>query len=148
MENASKALIIAGAILLAILLISLGIIVFSGARTTIIDNSDMSQQEITTFNNKFTPYEGERVRGSQVNALAQAVLSNNQSAKNNGETETKGITMNGKVNINSDGTSTSFTRLPAGTFYSVKFTYKNSLVNEIVVGDVGTGSGSSATPGQ
>lgn len=147
MENASKALIIAGAILLSILLISLGIFIFSQAQDT-LESVHMDGQEIQAFNNKFTPYEGERVRGSQVNALAQAVLSNNQSAKNNGETETKGITMNGKVNINSDGTSTSFTRLPAGTFYSVKFTYKNSLVNEIVVGDVGTGSGSSATPGQ
>lgn len=147
MENASKALIIAGAILLSILLISLGIFIFSQAQDT-LESVHMDEQEIQAFNNKFTPYEGERVRGSQVNALAQAVLSNNQSAKNNGETETKGITMNGKVNINSDGTSTSFTRLPAGTFYSVKFTYKNSLVNEIVVGDVGTGSGSSATPGQ
>ena len=34
MENASKALIIAGAILLAILIISLGILIFSQAHTS------------------------------------------------------------------------------------------------------------------
>ena len=49
MENASKALIIAGAILLAILLISLGIMIFNQAQDT-VNNSGMSQAEITAFN--------------------------------------------------------------------------------------------------
>ena len=57
MENASKALIIAGAILLAILLISLGIMIFNQAQDT-VNNSGMSQAEITAFNNKFLKYEG------------------------------------------------------------------------------------------
>ena len=52
MENASKALIIAGAILLSILLISLGIMIFNQAQTTVQD-SGMSQAEISTFNSKF-----------------------------------------------------------------------------------------------
>ena len=52
MENASKALIIAGAILLAILLISLGIIIFSQAQDT-INNSGMSQAELQTYNSQF-----------------------------------------------------------------------------------------------
>ena len=132
MENASKALIIAGAILLSILLISLGIIIFSQAQDT-INSVNMNEQEIMAFNNKFTPYEGESIRGSQVNALAQAVLSNNQSAADNGETATKGIKMSGKITINADGSTTSFTKVSAGTLYKVTFTYKNSLVNEIVV---------------
>lgn len=149
MENASKALIIAGAILLSILLISLGILIFSQAQDT-LDSVSMDEQEILAFNNKFTPYEGDRVRGSQVNALAQAVLSNNQSAKNNGEETTKGIKMSGKgVDIESNGTTTTFTRLPAGSFYKVTFKYQNSLVNEIKVEDAATGtnsgSGSSTT---
>ena len=38
MENASKALIIAGAILLAILLISLGIYIFSQAQSVVNDS--------------------------------------------------------------------------------------------------------------
>lgn len=52
MENASKALLIAGAILLAILLISLGIMIFSQGQDT-VNNSGMSQAAITAFNNKF-----------------------------------------------------------------------------------------------
>ena len=90
MENASKALIIAGAILLSILIITLGILIFQQAQDT-INSVDMSDAEKTAFNNKFLPYEGENVRGSQVNALAQAVLTNNQSAKDNGESATKGV---------------------------------------------------------
>ena len=120
MENASKALIIAGAILLAILIISLGILIFSQAQDTI-------------FNNKFTPYEGTNIRGSQVNALAQAVLTNNQTAKENGESATKGIAVSGALTIAADGTTTTFTRVPSGTMYTVKFTYQDSLVHSITV---------------
>ena len=57
MENASKALIIAGAILLAILLISLGIYIFSQAQN-VVNDSGFSKAEIQTFNNQFLKYEG------------------------------------------------------------------------------------------
>ena len=73
MENASKALIIAGAILLAILLISLGIMIFNQAQDT-VDNSGMSQAEITAFNNKFLKYEGEQ-KASVVKSLINEVIS-------------------------------------------------------------------------
>lgn len=135
MENASKALIIAGAILLAILIISLGILIFNQAQDT-VGSVNMDEQEIMAFNNKFTQYEGDSVRGSQVNALAQAVLANNQSAKNNGDTATKGIIMNildEKPSIQANGESNSFKRVPTGTYYKVDFKYQNSLVHEITV---------------
>ena len=133
MENASKALIIAGAILLAILIISLGILIFNQAQDT-VGSVNMDEQEIMAFNNKFTQYEGESVRGSQVNALAQAVLANNQSAKNNGDSDTKGIKMVILGNeLKADGSSQTFTRVPTGTYYNVEFKYQNSLVNEITV---------------
>ena len=134
MENASKALIIAGAILLAILIISLGIFIFSQSQDT-INSINMDEQEIMAFNNKFTPYEGDNIRGSQVNALAQAVLSNNQSAANNGETATKGIemTLPGGDLIAANGSTTTFKRVAAGTYYKVEFEYNKGLVNEINV---------------
>ena len=56
MENASKALIIAGAILLSILLISLGIMIFNQAQDA-TKNSGMSQAQVSTFNNKFSKIE-------------------------------------------------------------------------------------------
>lgn len=139
MENASKALIIAGAILLSILIISLGIFIFSQAQDT-LNSINMSEQEIRAFNNKFTPYQGDSVRGSQVNALVQAVIANNQSAKENGETLTKGIeiTMPDGSRINSDGSTLTFKRLKSGTFYKVTFTYEKSLVHMITVAVVTT----------
>ena len=76
MENASKALIIAGAILLAILIISLGILIYNQASGVVNDNA-MSEVEINNFNQKFTQYEGGSVRGTTVRAIYQAVLSNN-----------------------------------------------------------------------
>lgn len=78
MENASKALIIAGAILLAILIISLGILIYNQA-SGVVNNNAMSEVEAQNFNQKFTQYEGNSVRGTTVRALYQAVLSNNNS---------------------------------------------------------------------
>ena len=49
MENASKALIIAGAILLAILIISLGILIYKQA-SGVVNNNAMSEVDISTYN--------------------------------------------------------------------------------------------------
>ena len=76
MENASKALIIAGAILLSILLISLGILVYNQAKGTVSD-ADMSAEEVQTFNSKFSSYLGTNISGTKVNALVDAVVANN-----------------------------------------------------------------------
>ena len=82
MENASKALIIAGAILLSILIISLGIMIFNQAKGA-MDGSQMDQLEMQNFNAKFTQYEGKSVRGSTVNSMLQAVVANNMSQDDN-----------------------------------------------------------------
>lgn len=75
MENASKALIIAGAILLSILLISLGIMIFNTAQDT-TKNSGMTQAQVAAFNNKFSKYEG-KIKGSEVRSLIQEVVASN-----------------------------------------------------------------------
>ena len=60
MENASKALLMAGAILLAILIIAIGMFIYNSAQST-INNSmqSMSTQEVQAFNNEFNNIEGE-----------------------------------------------------------------------------------------
>ena len=75
MENASKALIIAGAILLSILLISLGIMIFNQAQDS-IGNGGMSKAQVSTFNSNFTKYEGTKT-GSDVKSLIQEVNASN-----------------------------------------------------------------------
>ena len=76
MENASKALLIAGAILLCILIIAIGMFIYNSAQSTITDSmTSLSTQEIDAFNNQFTSYEGAQT-GSQVKALMGRLIGN------------------------------------------------------------------------
>ncbi len=84
MENASKALIIAGAILLSILIISLGIFIFQQAKEA-TNTDQLSELEVTSFNNKFDKYAGTKVRGAQVKALINAVNTNNNATDDEGK---------------------------------------------------------------
>lgn len=83
MENASKALLIAGAILLAILLISLGLLAFRGASDT-VTNNNMDAAEIEAFNMKWEKFIGTNVSASNVNALISSAIAHNQSELSNG----------------------------------------------------------------
>ena len=82
MENASKALLIAGAILIVILLIGVGMMVYQGATGT-IDGAiaSMNQQEKQIFNQQFSDYEGTNKKGTQIRALIQAAMNNNAENK-------------------------------------------------------------------
>lgn len=76
MENASKALLIAGAILLSILIIAIGMSIYNSASSTINDSvGAMSTQEKDAFNNQFTSYEGAQT-GSKVKALIGVLIAN------------------------------------------------------------------------
>ncbi len=86
MENASKALIIAGAILLSIVLITLGVVIIGRGQET-VDQANIDDQVISTWNQKFTQYEGKSISGSSVNTLLNTIISSNGTAINNGERE-------------------------------------------------------------
>ena len=117
MENASKALIIAGAILLAILLISLGIMIFNQAQDT-VSNSGMSEAELTAFNNKFLKYEGE-MKGTMVKAMIQEANATNSENRD-------GIT----VSVNGNNTSAIPTSsIDNAKTYTVKLDYSNGRVS-------------------
>lgn len=95
MENASKALIMAGAILIAILLISAGLIILNstgGVRDQSQKASDLLEVEI--FNSNFTKYCGERILGSKVKELQNFTNSYKAANGGNGPTIiTNGITI-------------------------------------------------------
>lgn len=76
MENASKALIIAGAILLSILIIGIGVYIYQGAAGT-IQKANLNSQEINQYNSEFLAYEGENVSGTQAMALCDLVKQHN-----------------------------------------------------------------------
>ena len=61
MENASKALIMAGGVLIGVLVISLAVYLFvSFGQTSAEINDENSQKQLTQFNSKFTSYEGKK----------------------------------------------------------------------------------------
>ena len=76
MENASKALLIAGAILLAILIIAIGLFIYNSAQSTVNDSmTTMTTQEIEAFNNQFNSY-AQTQTGSNVKALLGRLIAN------------------------------------------------------------------------
>ena len=94
MENASKALIIAGAILISILLIGLGVYVYTMAAGT-AHQVDLSSQAAQAQNNQFSAYFGDRVSSSQVKNLMNAIRQNNISGQTAEEEKTITVFYNG-----------------------------------------------------
>ena len=83
MENASKALIVAGAILIAILLITIGIILINSSRSVVDSGTTaMSSQAIQAFNAQFTQYEGKNKSRQTVSALLNTIITSNASHSN------------------------------------------------------------------
>ena len=95
MENASKALIIAAAILIAIVLITLGVFVLGSGGELVKKSSDMTEVEVNAFNQKFEAYCGDHVRGSTVKTLVNTINNNNRVA----EDASKHVTITGADNI-------------------------------------------------
>ena len=133
MENASKALIIAGAILLAILIISLGIMIYNQA-SGVVNNNSMTEVQVTSFNGKFDQYLGDKIRGVNVNALVSAVNTNNMST----DDSTEQITLKGDSAI-TDGATASAGNYKkgakSGSTYKVEATdyTEGGLISEITI---------------
>ena len=123
MENASKALIIAGAILLSILIISLGVVVFQQAQN-IANSNGMSDVEKTAFNSKFTQYERDEIKGTEVRALVQAARTSNADPNN----EEKQV----KINNKAPGDD----KFATGTTYKVVCGYSNQGNNKGLVDNI------------
>lgn len=132
MENASKALIIAGAILLSILLISLGIMIFNQAQDA-TKNSGMSQAQVSTFNNKFSKYEGKKIKGSEVRGLIQEIIASNGDENNQNATPARTISVAGAI---TDTNNT--TKIKASKSYEISLTKYNNegYVTEITITEV------------
>ena len=81
MENASKALIIAGAILVSILIIGLGMTLYNNASGT-LERANIDQTAVRQYNAGFTEFDGiTNVKGSNVRALIKDVIAHNRKYK-------------------------------------------------------------------
>jgi competence protein ComGC len=92
MENASKALLIAGAVLIVIIIISIGILIVNAATdTTDLAQTNAAITSVQTFNNQFLPYEG-KIKGSSVKTLEQMVTVSNANSEHTISVSYTGLT--------------------------------------------------------
>ncbi len=133
MENASKALIIAGAILLSILIIGLGMMVFNNAKNA-LTSANLDQEQIDAFNSKFESYIGTNKRGTDIRTLCDTVKSSNAADEENAI----------KITYGSDTNKTSQAdildirnKLKNGSRYDVtaKFNKNTKLIESIEIKD-------------
>ena len=74
MDNASKALMMAGAILIAVALVGLGVYLFQSASSTIYDaTGSIDVQKVATENSQFERFAGTNVKGPEVKELIRKV---------------------------------------------------------------------------
>lgn len=77
MENASKALLIAGAILICIVLISVGMMIVSSATDVVDSSTDTTKsQAVQAFNSTFNNYQGNQ-KGSAIKTLLETISTSN-----------------------------------------------------------------------
>ena len=92
MENASKALIIAGAILISIMIIGLGAAIFSKAKSNV--NSQNLNSEV---NEKFSSYIGDRMTASEVKSLMSVIRTNNITGASSDDVKTVYVFFDNKL---------------------------------------------------
>ena len=80
MENASKALIIAGAILLSILIIGLGMFIYSQASNA-MKGTGLESQQATAYNGQFLQYANGKITGTQARQLCNDIIAHNNTAR-------------------------------------------------------------------
>ena len=140
MENASKALIIAGAILISILIIAIGMYIYTNSQASIQNaTSQMSTQEKSAFNQTWYTYEGNQL-GSNCRTLIAQLISSNSTNVNEG-TKLISLTVDGETvtpeinNIQSEAMTELRNTIDLRHTYTVTTNQNETtgLVDEIVI---------------
>lgn len=127
MENASKALIIAAAILIAIVLITVGVYII-GVGQDQIKNSGMSDIDKTAFNQKFLGYEGAQ-KGSVVRTIVNEVMAINNSSEASDESR---VEITGVVKLEAEADKQpDYGTLKNTQTYNISFVYSNGRIKTI-----------------
>mgnify|MGYP000071442335 CR=1 FL=1 len=137
MENASKALIIAGAILLAILIVGLGVYIYRQA-AGVIDTETMDQLVVSQFNAQFEPYLGNNVSGSNVKQLIKIIKASNRAKED--------LPVTFKVDTQPDNDNST---IKSGNTYKVEYSENQAgYIEKITITKNGDDSGSGGTSGR
>lgn len=136
MENASKALLFAAGILIAIILISVAVYIVSMSQSATKDvGSTMSEMQLMQFNQKFTTYDGRRT-GSQLKQLVATVNSSNVNNADTDLTVTFEDQTTNKVIPNADKDDGTIDCTAGGSkYYYIKCNLENGAVKTITVSD-------------
>ena len=126
MDNASKAIIMAGAVLIAIGLVGLGVYLYrSGSGVAISTGDELSMREIQQMNAKFTQYDGVCL-GVEVKSLIKNVRSHNATYSDYQVT----LKNNGTIITNYDN---AIRDVVNNRNYTVDLTYDNDFGNVTIV---------------
>ena len=137
MENASKALIIAGAILIAIVLIAVGVLVVNNMNEPVEQGVEgMTDQAKQIFNRKFESYQGTQ-NANNVRALLSAIRASNES-----DTQIHKV----QVTYKSDESTSDITNstdedkiteaqedITTDATYTVKFEYDSGVITSVTI---------------
>lgn len=157
MENASKALIIAGAILISLIIIGLGVLVVNRMSST-VKKANLNSEEAQAQNSKFDSYFGNNVSATEVKALLKTIAANNVTSETSDEL--KKIYIHYQANGGSTASATTTTDLSkavkSGYTYSInvlndtasdaesddgKGYYKSGYIKTIIIEEHAKGSG-------
>ena len=129
MENASKALIIAGAILISILIVGLGVIIYNNV-SNIATTGTLDSEQITAHNSPFEGYFGDYVSGSNVRALLTQVQANNSAAQRNDEKIGNYIYV-----VDDSNTAVTSSSIRTGQMYKVHLPDNENYTDDDAAGD-------------
>lgn len=128
MENASKALIIAGAILLSILIIGLGMFIYQQASGA-ISGANLDPEKIQAYNSPFEQYANTQ-SGTKVKALLNKVRSHNNASLDDAssqidivEGDASGVTTAPESAIDVKKVNDALAKIKTGKMYTVTFGY-------------------------
>lgn len=128
MENATKALLIAAAVIVAILLIALGMGVFTTASEQVEGAGDMTEYQIQQHNGKFDKYLGDSQTGANVNAMLTAVFNHNLSQ------EQKVTVVNDTKSVLTGTETSPADKVSTGNKYAVTAEYsKAGMITKITI---------------
>lgn len=145
MENASKALIIAGSILVSIVIITLGVMIVSNVTSTIQNNSNLTEQEVLTYNQKFLSYEGTK-SGTQARALCDLVRQHNNMQDDKTRqivvqtADATGVTQASEEGFEPSAVDTIKKGLYQGKTYTITFGYDSNSGLIVAIGITAKGS--------
>lgn len=102
MENASKALLIAGSILIGLIIMTMLILMFNRLANVKQEQEEIRKMEqLTAFNQQFEAYNKSVMYGTDIITLINKVVENNKNAYNNTEYKIT-VFVDGKEMLNSD----------------------------------------------